>query len=140
MYVFFFFFFLFLFLYFILAGTARYLDNVFICHTQCSHNYWHCGNFDFLKKFYWLVSTFTYFITLYFFIFLFYHFFFDLLLYLFYFFACFTHQRLTDSFSQESPRVSKTLFSVQADLNKAVIWMASILPLISNSSSLFSQP
>ena len=40
---------------------------------------------------------------------------------------------LSDSIS---PQLSRTLLSIQADLN-AVVWMISILPLISNSSSLF---
>ena len=40
----------------------------------------------------------------------------------------------------KSPRVSWTLLSILADLNNAVIWMVSILPLIFNSSSLVSKP
>ena len=36
----------------------------------------------------------------------------------------------------KSPLISRTLPSIQANLNETVIWMVSILPLISNSSSL----
>ena len=36
-------------------------------------------------------------------------------------------------------QISRTLLSILADLNNAEIWMVSILPLFSNSSSLFSE-
>ena len=39
--------------------------------------------------------------------------------------------------NNKSPRVSRTLLSILADLNKAVVWMILISPPISNSSSLF---
>ena len=47
------------------------------------------------------------------------------------------HRSLSDS---KSPKVSKTLFSILADLNNAVIWMVSTHPLISKSSSHFINP
>ena len=34
----------------------------------------------------------------------------------------------------------RTLLNIQADLNSAVVWTVSIRPLISNSSSLFTNP
>ena len=37
----------------------------------------------------------------------------------------------------KSSQVSRTLLSILADLNNVVVWMVSILPLISTSSSLF---
>ena len=37
----------------------------------------------------------------------------------------------------KSPKVSWTRLSIQADLNKALIRLLSIIPLISNSASLF---
>ena len=47
------------------------------------------------------------------------------------------HWDLNDS---KFPQVSRTLLSILADLNNAVIWMLLILLLISCSSSLFSRP
>ena len=41
---------------------------------------------------------------------------------------------------QKSTQLSRTLLSILADLNDAIVWMVSILPLISNSSSSFSTP
>ena len=46
------------------------------------------------------------------------------------------HSSLGDS---KSPQVSRTLHSIQIDLNYAVVCIVSILPLISNTSSLFSK-
>ena len=43
-----------------------------------------------------------------------------------------SHWGLTDS---KSPKVSWTLLSILADLNKAVVWMVSIPPIISKISS-----
>ena len=40
----------------------------------------------------------------------------------------------------ESTQVSKTLLSILADLNNAVVWMISIRPLISMSSSPRTNP
>ena len=40
----------------------------------------------------------------------------------------------------KSPPISRTLLSILADLMSIVVWMASILSLITNSSSLFSSP
>ena len=37
----------------------------------------------------------------------------------------------------KSLQVSRTLLSILANLNNAVVWIISIIPLISNSSSLF---
>ena len=45
------------------------------------------------------------------------------------------HWSLSDS---KSPRVSWTFLSILADLNCIVVWMVSILPLTSNSTTLFS--
>ena len=61
---------------------------------------------------------------------------------LFYSFESFQHPRqlvvfhwsLSDS---KYPQVSRTLHSILADLNNAVIWMISTYPLISKSSSPF---
>ena len=47
------------------------------------------------------------------------------------------HWSLGDS---KSPQVSRTLLGILADLNNAVVWMVSIRPLISKSSSLFINP
>ena len=47
------------------------------------------------------------------------------------------HWKLSES---NSPKVSRTLLSIQADLNNALVCMVSILPLISNSSNPFSKP
>ena len=44
----------------------------------------------------------------------------------------FFHWNLSDS---KFPRVSKTFLSILADLINAVVWMASICPVISKSSS-----
>ena len=46
------------------------------------------------------------------------------------------HQSLSDN---TSPQVSRTLLSILGNLNNAEIWMVSILPLIFNSFSLFSE-
>ena len=40
----------------------------------------------------------------------------------------------------KSPQVSRTLLSILADLNNAVVWTVSICPSISNPSCPFSQP
>ena len=40
----------------------------------------------------------------------------------------------------KSPQVSRTLFSILADFNNAVVWMVSTNPLISKSSSPFAKP
>ena len=40
----------------------------------------------------------------------------------------------------KSPWVSRTLLSIQAVLNNVIVWMVSILPLISKSSSPFNNP
>ena len=40
----------------------------------------------------------------------------------------------------KSPQVTKILLSIQANLDTAVFWMASIFPKIANSSSLYSKP
>ena len=42
------------------------------------------------------------------------------------------HRGLSDS---KSPQVSRTLLSILANLNNAVVWMVSAHPLIPNSSS-----
>ena len=47
------------------------------------------------------------------------------------------HWKLSDS---KSPQVSRTLLSILVDLNSTVIWIVSILPLISNSSSYLFKP
>ena len=49
----------------------------------------------------------------------------------------FFHWSLSDS---KSPRVSKTLLRIWADLNNPVVWMVSIRPSIFNSSSSLSKP
>ena len=46
------------------------------------------------------------------------------------------HRSLSDN---KSPQVSRTLISILADLISAVVWIEWILPLISNSSSVFSR-
>ena len=48
-----------------------------------------------------------------------------------------SHWSLSDS---KSPQVSKTLFSILADLNNAVVWTVSSCPLISKFSSPFTNP
>ena len=45
-----------------------------------------------------------------------------------------SHWSFSDS---KSPQVSRTLLSIQADLNNAVVWMVSTRPLISKSSRPF---
>ena len=49
---------------------------------------------------------------------------------------------LSDGFTQKSkhPRVCRTLLSIRADFDSAMVWMVSILPLIFNSSIFFSKP
>ena len=47
------------------------------------------------------------------------------------------HWSLRDN---KSPQVSRTLLSILANRNNAIVWMASIRPLISSSSGLFSKP
>ena len=47
------------------------------------------------------------------------------------------HWSLSDS---KSPQVSKTLLSILADPNDAIVWMVSTRPLFSNSSSPFTNP
>ena len=47
------------------------------------------------------------------------------------------HWSLTDS---KSPQVSRTFLSILADLSNAVVCMVLICPLISNFSSLLSNP
>ena len=47
------------------------------------------------------------------------------------------HWSLSDS---KSPQVSRTLLSILAVLNNAVVWMVSTRPPTSKSSSLFSNP
>ena len=47
------------------------------------------------------------------------------------------HWSLNDS---KSPQVSRTLLNILAVLNNAVVWMVSTRPLISKSSSPFSNP
>ena len=41
---------------------------------------------------------------------------------------------------KKSPRVSRTLLAILTDLNYAEVWKVSLLPLISNFCSLFSEP
>ena len=43
------------------------------------------------------------------------------------------------SISDKSIQVSRTLLSILADLNTAVVWMVLILPLVSSSPNLFSR-
>ena len=40
----------------------------------------------------------------------------------------------------KSPQVSRTLLSILVDLNSLVVWMVLLIPVITNSSSLFSEP
>ena len=60
----------------------------------------------------------------------------------FYSFESFPHQHWQISHRSLSdnrfPQVSKTILSILADLNNAVAWMVSIWPLISKSSSPFT--
>ena len=46
------------------------------------------------------------------------------------------HKSLSDS---KSPQVSRTLLSILADLNYALVWMVYVRPPISNSSNPFYQ-
>ena len=48
-----------------------------------------------------------------------------------------SHWSLSDN---KSPKVSRTLLSILADLNNAIVWMISTCPLISLSSSPFTSP
>ena len=48
-----------------------------------------------------------------------------------------SHWSLSDS---KTPRISPPPFSILADLNNAVVWIEPTLPLISKSSSPFSNP
>ena len=48
-----------------------------------------------------------------------------------------SHRNPSDS---KSPQVSRTLLSILADLNKAVVWMVFARPLISKSSSPWTNP
>ena len=43
-------------------------------------------------------------------------------------------------FTDKCPLVSRTLLSIVANLNYAVVWMVSILPFITNFFSIFSKP
>ena len=57
----------------------------------------------------------------------------------------FLHQSLLMGFLRSlndntSPHISRTLLNILADLNNVIVWMVLILPLISDSSSLFSKP
>ena len=45
------------------------------------------------------------------------------------------HRGLSDN---KSPKISRTFLSILADFNRAVIWMTSNFPLISNSPNFFS--
>ena len=47
------------------------------------------------------------------------------------------HRSLSD---HKSPQVSRTLLSILTDFNNAVVWMISIRPVISKSSSAFNNP
>ena len=47
------------------------------------------------------------------------------------------HRSLSDSMSLQ---VSRTLLSILANLNNAIVWMVSPCPLISKSSSPFTKP
>ena len=47
------------------------------------------------------------------------------------------HSSLSDS---KSPQASRTLLSIRADLNNAVIWMVTTYPYISESHSPFTNP
>ena len=58
-------------------------------------------------------------------------------------FASFSHQRLVDVFhwclsNSKSSQFSRTLLRILADFNNVVVWMVSIVPLISDSSNLFT--
>ena len=45
---------------------------------------------------------------------------------------------LDSTWQHKSPQVSKNLLSVLADITSAMVWMVSVLPIITSSSSLFS--
>ena len=47
------------------------------------------------------------------------------------------HWSLSDS---KSPKSSRTFINILADHNSAVVWMVSIIPLISSFASIFSKP
>ena len=47
------------------------------------------------------------------------------------------HKNLSDS---KCPEVSRTILSILADLNNAVVWMISARPPIFNSASPFTKP
>ena len=47
------------------------------------------------------------------------------------------HWNLSDC---KCPKIFRTLLSILADLNNAIVWMVLILPLISNSSNPFAKP
>ena len=47
------------------------------------------------------------------------------------------HSSLSD---KDSPKVSRTLLSILADVNNGVVWMFSTRPLISKSSIIFTNP
>ena len=47
------------------------------------------------------------------------------------------HRSLSDN---KSPQISRTLLNILTDINHSVVWMASILPLISCSNCLLSKP
>ena len=51
-----------------------------------------------------------------------------------YFFSCFSHQRWS-LIDIKFPQVSRTLLSILANLNNAIVWMVSTHPLISKFSS-----
>ena len=51
--------------------------------------------------------------------------------------SSFSHQRLSDN---KCPQVSRTLLSILADLNNAVVWIFSTRPLISKSSCMCTNP
>ena len=63
----------------------------------------------------------------------------------FYSLKCFSHQRQLMVFhwslkDSKSPQISRTLVSIMADINNAVVWMCSIHPVISNSFSPSTNP
>ena len=65
--------------------------------------------------------------------------------YYYYSFSSFLHQPLaivshTSLSDSKSPQISRTLLSILADLNNAVVWMVSTRPLISKFSSPCSNP
>ena len=58
------------------------------------------------------------------------------------FYSSFSHLFQYDFSLSDSkfPHIFRTLLSILADLKRAMIWIISILPLISSSSSFFSNP